>query len=65
MKCLRCSMEMKHYKLNNVFNVYGALHKEIGYATEVQSPHNPHSIFVCDACGYCELSTQICDNPDI
>lgn len=65
MNCLRCNSEMKHYKLNNIFNVFGREHRESNYATEVQIPHNPHSVFVCDECGYCELSTKVCDNPDI
>lgn len=65
MKCLRCGAEMKHYRLNNVFNVYGKDYK-MGYFSPVLSePHNPHSIFECDECGYCELSTKICEEPDI
>lgn len=65
MECLRCNADMKQYKLNNVFNVYGRWHREIGYATEIQKPHNPQSIFVCDECGYCELSLKECNEPDI
>lgn len=65
MECLRCGEKMKHYKLNNIFSVYGKLHKEIGYGTEVQKSHNPNSIFVCDECGYCELSMRKCEESDI
>lgn len=65
MKCLRCGNEMKHYALNTSFGVHGKLHKEQGYFHEVQIPHNPYSIYECDECGYCELSTKICEEPDI
>ena len=30
-----------------------------------REPHNPHSIYECDKCGYMELSTNDCENEDI
>ena len=64
MKCLRCGNEMKHYKLNKVFSIYGKEHKENSFSALCCTPHNPHSIYECE-CGYCELSTKECEEEDI
>ena len=66
MKCLRCNSEMKHYQLNPNFNIYGAEYKTSPFSSVInQEPHNIHSVYICDECGYAELSTRYCDNPDI
>ena len=65
MKCLRCGEMMKHYKLNKIFNVYGKEHKNVNYSCVVSEPHNPQSIYECESCGYCELSTKFCEEQDV
>lgn len=65
MDCLRCQSKMKHYELNEEFSIYGKEHKINGSSTIGQTPHNPHSVYVCDKCGYVEFSTKICENSDI
>ena len=65
MKCLRCDTEMKHYPFNANFGIYGAWNKPHPFANETQTPHNPHSVYICDNCGYVELSTKECEDPDI
>ena len=65
MECLRCKAEMKHYKLNKDFGIYGKVHDPGNGYAKCQSPHNPHSIYVCDECGYMELSSKTCENEDI
>lgn len=65
MDCLRCGTKMKHYKLNQSFSIYGKEHMEKGYAVTVQTPHNPHSVYECDNCGYVEFSTHECEEPDV
>ncbi len=66
MNCLRCNTEMKHYELNQQINVHGA-----GYISSPfnpitnYDPHNIHSVYICGNCGYAELSTKYCDNPDV
>lgn len=65
MKCLRCNSEMKHYPCNLNFGIYGDWNKPHPFSNEVQIPHNPHSVFICDNCGYVEFSTKDCDSPDI
>ena len=65
MECLRCKAEMKHYKFNGDFEIYGKEHTpKIGYARR-QLLHNPHSVYVCEKCGYMEFSTKDCENEDI
>ena len=58
MQCLRCKTEMKHYELNRIFNIRGAEYQPNSFSTIRQEPHNPHSIYICDNCGYVELSTK-------
>ena len=65
MQCLRCDSQMKHYKLEQKFDIYGSWHKTISIMAEQQIPHNPHSVYICDNCGYVEFSTKYCDNPDV
>ena len=65
MQCLRCNAEMKHYKFNQNLNIYGCWHKPNPFSTEQQKPHNPHSVYICDNCGYVEFSMKDCDNPDV
>lgn len=57
MKCLRCQNEMEQYK------VVGNLHlRDIETNTKyetrniVQSEYTPQSAYVCNNCGYIELS---------
>lgn len=65
MKCLRCETEMKHYGLNINFKVYGRVYDPgNGYAMR-EKMHNPQSVFECPKCGYMELSSLYCENPDI
>ena len=65
MKCLRCNAEMKQYKFNRDFGIYGKEYNPgNGYAAR-QNPHNPHSIYECSECGYMELSSKYCENEDI
>lgn len=65
MKCLRCNAKMKHYELEKIFNIYGAKHKPTPFSNEIQKPHNPRSVFICDECGYVEFSMKECEEPDI
>ena len=65
MKSLRCNEEMKHYKLDKGFEIYGKEHKPgVGLALR-QKPHNPHSIYECPKCGYMELNSKYCEDEDI
>ena len=65
MKCLRCGAQMKHYKWQNPYTIYGKEHRPNQFSAIQQEPHNPQSIFECEECGYCELSTKVCEEPDI
>ena len=65
MNCLRCNVEMKHYELNPQINIYGAAHQSSQFSPIINNPHNIHSVYICDKCGYAELSTKYCDDPDI
>ena len=65
MKCLRCNEEMKHYKLNHSFGVYGKEHKPGAGLAICQESHNPHSIYECPKCGYMELSSRDCEDEDL
>ena len=65
MKCLRCNTEMKHYPIEINFGIYGARHKPHPLSNEKQTSHNPHSVYICDKCGYVELSTKDCKKADI
>ena len=65
MKCLRCGAEMKHYKWFGKESVYGKEHQLNPFVAAQQDPHNPKSIYECEECGYCELSTNPCENEDI
>lgn len=65
MECLRCKTKMKHYEFNQDFNIYGSWYKAQPFSTERQKQHNPHSVFICENCGYVEFSTKYCKNPDI
>ena len=64
MKCLSCGKEMKHYKINGMFHIYGKEYQENVFSAPCSIPHNPHSIYECE-CGYCELSTKECEVEDI
>ena len=65
MKCLRCNSEMKHYPCNSNFGIYGTCHKPNLLSNKAQTPHNPHSVYICEKCGYVEFSTKYCENSDI
>lgn len=65
MNCLRCGNEMKHYKFNRDFGIYGKEYNPGYHLAMRQNPHNPHSIYECESCGYMELSTKDCDVKDI
>lgn len=65
MKCLRCQTDMKQYKIDKNFGVYGAEHKEMSIGPICQTSHNPKSIYLCDNCGYMELSRNECISKDI
>lgn len=65
MKCLRCNAEMKHYEINPIFNIKGSWSQQSPFYFEEQHSHNPHSIYICDNCGYAELSTKFCEKPDV
>lgn len=66
MQCLRCNTEMKHYNLNSQINVYGAAYQSSPFNPVINNnTHNIHSVYICDNCGYSELSTRYCDEPDI
>lgn len=65
MNCLRCNTEMKHYELKPQIEVYGTWHKPNLFLSERSEPHNIHSVYICDKCGYAELSTKYCDKSDI
>ena len=65
MKCLRCGNEMKHYKFNRDFGIYGKEYNPGYHLAMRQDPHNPHSIYECESCGYMELSTKDCEDEDI
>ena len=65
MKCLRCNGDLKHYPFNIDLRIYGAESKPHPYSPIIQTPHNPHSVYICENCGYVEFSTKDCDTPDI
>ncbi len=65
MKCLRCQTEMKQYKFNQNLKIYGSVHKSSFSSIEQQISHNPHSVFICDNCGYMEFNIKYCENSDI
>ena len=66
MNCLRCNTEMKHYELKSQINVYGADYTASPFNPITNNnPHNIHSVYICNNCGYAELSTKYCDNPDV
>ena len=66
MKCLRCDNEMKHFELKPQINIYGATYQSSPFNPVINNnPHNIHSVYICDNCGYAELSTTYCDKPDI
>jgi len=64
MKCLRCDAEMKQYKFNASWDIYGKLQDPKNGFAPYQLPHNPHSIFECENCGYMELSAKTCEEED-
>lgn len=65
MKCLRCNAEMNHYPCEINFKIFGVKHKPHPFAPQTQTSHNPHSVYICDKCGYIEFSTKDCEKPDI
>ena len=65
MKCLRCQTEMKQYPFNQNLKIHGSCYKPSPFAPEEQRSHNPHSVFICDNCGYMEFSTKACETSDI
>ena len=65
MKCLRCSNEMKHYPINAELRIFGKEHRETPFSPLQQKPHNPNSVYCCEKCGYMELSSITCEDPDI
>ena len=65
MKCLRCKAEMKHYPFNLNLGIYGKEHQDNLFSSIYQEPHNPHSVYVCEECGYVEFSTKDCEKSDI
>lgn len=65
MKCLRCQTEMKQYSINLNLGIYGKEHQENSFSPVCQKPHNPHSVYVCDDCGYMEFSAKKCDKSDV
>ena len=65
MKCLRCNTEMKHYECKPNFLIYGSEHQQNIVTRKKCEPHNIHSIYICDKCGYAEFSTKYCESPDI
>lgn len=65
MKCLRCNTEMRQYKFDSDWGIYGKEYNPgNGYAIR-RDTHNPHSIYECPECGYMELSSKYCENEDI
>ena len=52
MKCLRCNTEMKYYPISINFGAYGTPKKTHPFSNATGITHNPHSVFVCDNCGY-------------
>ena len=62
MKCLRCGEEMKQYRVGNL-GIYGKEHRVGNILTETS--HSPRSAYTCKECGYVELSTKECTNPEI
>lgn len=64
MKCLRCQNEMKQYNLYSPITIFGKSHKPTLYSEETEKSHNIHSAFICDNCGYSELSTKVCESPN-
>lgn len=65
MKCLRCKAEMKHYPFARDLGIYGKVHQENVFSPIIEIPHNPNSVYVCEDCGYIELSTKECEESDI
>ena len=65
MQCLRCNSKMKHYSFCPNWAIFGAAHQPHPFSNAKQSSHNPHSVYVCDNCGYMEFSTKPCEKPDI
>ena len=65
MKCLRCKAEMKHYPFARDWGIYGKVHQENMFSPITEIPHNPSSVYICEDCGYIELSTKECEESDI
>lgn len=63
MKCLRCNEEMKHYSIGTCISVFGAEKKHLGNI--VQEEHSPRSVYMCEKCGYMELSRDECNKTDV
>lgn len=45
---------MKHYPIGTYISVFGAEKKHPG--NTVQEEHSPRSVYMCEKCGYMELS---------
>ncbi len=56
---------MKQYPFDQNLKIHGSCYKPNPFAPEEQRSHNPHSVFVCDNCGYMEFSTKACETSDI
>jgi len=56
---------MKHYPLNINLGVYGTPNKPHPFSHTTEITHNPHSVYVCNNCGYVEFSTKYCEKLDI
>lgn len=63
MKCIRCDVEMKQYKINSYFGILGKEHRKNGIV--IQTPYDPKSVYICEKCGYMEFSTNECEESDI
>lgn len=63
MKCLRCNEEMKHYPIGTYISVFGAEKKHLGNI--VQEEHSPRIVYMCEKCGYMELSRNESNKTDV
>ncbi len=54
---------MKHYSIGTCISVFGAEKKHLGNI--VQEEHSPRSVYMCEKCGYMELSRNECKKTDV
>lgn len=65
MLCLRCNAKMKHYQLEIPLKIHGAENAPDLFSRPQKKSYSAKSAYICENCGYIELNTNFCENPDI